>query len=107
MKSARFSRLLASTALGLVLVLGSHAGNPQQALAQQSEQQIEAAVPMPDTDLLPPLTAKDVASTPGTPAAATTQAEPKHDAAAPADEKPAAPKRARTPKPKKDPGDGA
>jgi len=84
-KSARFNRLLASTALGLVLVLGSHAGNPQEALAQQSEQQIEAAVPMPDTDLLPPLTAKDVASTPSTPST-DIKAEPKQDAAAPAAE---------------------
>src|ERR1039458_215172 len=84
-KSARFNRLLASTALGLVLVLGSHAGNPQEALAQQSEQKIEAAVPMPDTDLLPPLTAKDVASTPSTPST-DIKAEPKHDAAAPAAE---------------------
>jgi len=84
-KSARFNRLLASTALGLVLVLGSHAGNPQEALAQQSEQQIEAAVPMPNTDLLPPLTAKDVASTPSTPSA-DIKAEPKQDAAAPAAE---------------------
>ena len=85
MKSARFNRLLASTALGLVLVLGSHAVNPQAAFAQQSEQQIEAAVPMPDTDLLPPLTAKDVASTPSTPST-DIKAEPKHDAAAPAAE---------------------
>jgi murein L,D-transpeptidase YcbB/YkuD len=85
-KTARFNRLLASTALGLVLVLGSHAGNPQEALAQHSEQQITAAVPMPNTDLLPPLTAKDVAGTPSTPSADTTQAEPKHDAAAPAAE---------------------
>jgi murein L,D-transpeptidase YcbB/YkuD len=84
-KSARFNRLLASTALGLVLVLGSHAGNPQQALAQQSEQQITAAVPMPNTDLLPPLTAKDVAGTPSTPSA-DIKAEPKQDAAAPAAE---------------------
>jgi len=84
-KSARFNRLLASTALGLVLVLGSHAGNLQEALAQQSEQQIEAAVPMPNTDLLPPLTAKDVAGTPSTPSA-DIKAEPKQDAAAPAAE---------------------
>jgi len=84
-KSARFNRLLASTALGLVLVLGSHAGNPQQALAQQSEQQITAAVPMPNTDLLPPLTAKDVAGTPSTPSA-DIKAELKQDAAAPAAE---------------------
>jgi murein L,D-transpeptidase YcbB/YkuD len=84
-KSARFNRLLASTALGLVLVLGSHAGNPLQALAQQSEQQITAAVPMPNTDLLPPLTAKDVAGTPSTPSA-DIKAEPKQDAAAPAAE---------------------
>src|ERR1039457_2787887 len=82
-KSARFNRLLASTALGLVLVLGSHAGNPQGALAQQSEQQIEAAVPMPNTDLLPPLTAREVAGTPSTPSA-DIKAEPKQDAAEPA-----------------------
>ena len=89
MKSARFNVLLASTALGLALVLGSHAG-----LAQQSEQRIDAAVPMPDTDLLPPLTATDIASTPSTPAAEPAKvepkqaeapkAEPKQDAAAPA-----------------------
>jgi murein L,D-transpeptidase YcbB/YkuD len=58
-KIVRFDRLLASTALGLVLLLSSHAG-----MAQQSGQQVEAAVPMPDTSLLPPLTAKDVESTP-------------------------------------------
>src|ERR1019366_452986 len=61
------------------------AANPQAALAQQSEQQIEAAVPMPNTDLLPPLTAKDVAGTPSTPSA-DIKAEPKQDAAAPAAE---------------------
>ena len=54
-------------------------------MAQQSDQQIDAAVPMPDTDLLPPLTAKDVASTPSTPSA-DTKAEPKQDVAAPAAE---------------------
>src|ERR1039457_660081 len=81
-KSARFNRLLASTALGLVLVLGSHAGNPQEALAQQSEQQIEAAVPMPNTDLLPPLTAKDVAGPPA-PRSAKRRAGPRRAAAPP------------------------
>jgi len=55
-KSVRPERLLVSTAFGLVLALSGHAG-----LAQQSPQQIEAAVPMPDTSLLPPLTAKDLA----------------------------------------------
>jgi murein L,D-transpeptidase YcbB/YkuD len=52
-------------------------------LAQQTEQQIDAAVPMPDTSLLPPLTAKDVAGTPGTPPAES-KAELKQDVAAPA-----------------------
>src|SRR5450755_1514497 len=80
-KSARFNRLLASTALGLVLVLGSHAG-----MAQQSDSQIYAAVPMPDTDLPPPLTAKDVTNTPSTPPADTIKAESKQDAVAPAAE---------------------
>ena len=75
MKSARFNRLLAATALGLALVLGSHAG-----MAQQSQQQIDSAVPMPDTDQLPPLTAQDVTGAP----AAAPKAEIKQDAAAPA-----------------------
>ena len=59
MKSYRFDRLLASTALGLVLVLSSQAGQ-----AQQSEEPVQASVPTPDTSLPPPLTAKDVGSTP-------------------------------------------
>ena len=75
MKSARFNRLLATTALGLALVLGSHAG-----MAQQSQQQINSAVPMPDTDQLPPLTAQDVTGAP----AAAPKAEIKQDAAEPA-----------------------
>jgi len=73
-KTARFNRLLATTALGVALVLGSHAG-----MAQQSQQQIDLAVPMPDTELPPPLTAKDVAATPGA-----IKAETKQDAATPA-----------------------
>src|SRR5665213_1555564 len=82
-ESVRFNSLLASTALGLVLVLGSHAGNAQQALAQQTDNKVTAAVPMPDTALLPPLTAKDVASEP---VKTEPKAEPKQDAAAPAAE---------------------
>jgi len=54
-KSTRFDRLLASTALALVLALSSQAG-----MAQQPEKPVEASVPMPDTSLPPPLTAKDV-----------------------------------------------
>src|SRR6266568_5163028 len=57
--SVRFDRLLASTALGLVLTLGSHAG-----MAQQPDQKIEASVPVPDTSLPPPLTAQDIAPKP-------------------------------------------
>ncbi len=97
MRSVRFDRLLASTALGLVLTLGSYAGSSQQALAQQSEKQIEATVPVPDTTLPPPLTAKDVADPPAADAPkqaeikpdepkAEPKAEPKQDAAAPAAE---------------------
>ena len=70
MKSARFNSLLASSALGLVLVLGSHAGT-----AQQSDNQVTAAVPMPDTALLPPLTAKDI-ETIAAPANEAAKAEP-------------------------------
>lgn len=81
-KSVRFDRLLASTALGLVLMLSSHPG-----MAQQSEKQIEAAVPMPDTSLPPPLTAKDIEGTPSQAAPADIAKEaPKQNAAAPAAE---------------------
>ncbi len=54
MKIARFDRLLASTALALVLALSSQTGN-----AQQTEKAVQASVPVPDTSLPPPLTAKD------------------------------------------------
>ena len=81
MKSVRFDRLLASTALGLVLVLSSHPGSLRQALAQSSDTQTApaATVPTPDTTLPPPLTAKDVAAppaqvTPAAPPAATIDA---------------------------------
>jgi murein L,D-transpeptidase YcbB/YkuD len=86
-KSARFNNLLASSALGLVLVLvlGSQAGKAQDVLAQQSEDQVTAGVPMPDTALLPPLTAKDIE--PAAPAATeASKSEPKQEAAAPAAE---------------------
>jgi murein L,D-transpeptidase YcbB/YkuD len=73
----RFERLLASTAFGLILALSSHAG-----LAQQFEQQIEAAIPVPDTSLPPPLTAKDVTATPSPAMPAATA----KDAAAPGNE---------------------
>jgi murein L,D-transpeptidase YcbB/YkuD len=68
-KIVRFNRLLASTALGLVLMLGSHAG-----MAQQPERPIDAGVPAPDTSLLPPPTVKDLAATPSQAPAATAPA---------------------------------
>src|SRR5476649_2789689 len=71
-KSVRFDRLLASTALGLVLMLSSQAGQ-----AQQSDKPVQASVPMPDTSLPPPLTAKDVGSAP---AQAAPAAEPAKEA---------------------------
>ena len=76
-KSARYDRLLASTALVLVLALSSHI-----ATAQQTESLAQASVPVPDTSLPPPLTAKDVQA----PAKQATKEEPKQDAAAPASE---------------------
>jgi murein L,D-transpeptidase YcbB/YkuD len=81
-KTARFDRLLASTALALVLALSSHAG-----MAQQSDSRVVAAVPVPDTTLPPPPTMKDFTATPA-PAAAPKQqaapaAEPAKAAAAP------------------------
>ena len=83
MKVVRFDRLLASTALGLVLLLSSHAG-----MAQQSDKQVEAAVPMPDTALPPPLTANDIEATPSQ-AVPAPAAEPAKAATAPAATSPA------------------
>ena len=58
MKSLRFNRLLASTALGLALAAASHAGTT---LAQQTEPTVVDGVPVPDTTLPPPPTLKDIA----------------------------------------------
>jgi murein L,D-transpeptidase YcbB/YkuD len=79
-KSVRFDRLLASTALGLALVLSG------QASAQQSDKQTApaATVPMPDTTLPPPLTAKDVDAKPAQAAVPAAPEAPKAAAAEPA-----------------------
>src|SRR6516164_5614787 len=68
-------------------MLSSHTG-----MAQQSEVQITAAVPMPDTTLPPPITAKDLEPTEPTPApvpADTATSEPKEQDAAPPAAEPA------------------
>ncbi|HEX2538867.1 MAG TPA: L,D-transpeptidase family protein, partial [Pseudolabrys sp.] len=57
MKSVRSNRLLASTALGLALMFASHSGMAQQA---EPQQKVDAGVPVPDTTLPPPPTAKDI-----------------------------------------------
>ena len=74
-KISRFDRLLASTALVLVLALSSHAG-----IAQQSDNPTTASVPVPDTTLPPPLTAKDVDSPAKQVAPAPAKEEPKQNA---------------------------
>jgi L,D-transpeptidase YcbB len=74
-KSARFDRLLASTALVLVLALSCHAG-----IAQQSDNPTTASVPLPDTTLPPPLTAKDVEAPAKQAAPAAAKEEPKQNA---------------------------
>jgi len=56
-KSVRSNRLLASTALGLALMFASHPGMAQQA---EPQQKVDAGVPVPDTTLPPPPTAKDI-----------------------------------------------
>ena len=77
-----FDHVLASTAFGLVLALSSHPG-----MAQQSGQQkIDTVVPMPDTSLPPPLTAKDVADIARQAAPAEPEAEPNKETAAAASE---------------------
>jgi murein L,D-transpeptidase YcbB/YkuD len=86
-KSVRFERLLASTALGIALVLSSHA-----AMAQTPDsKQVDSAVPMPDTTLPAPPTAKDFEpkSEPAAPPAATID-PPKQTAAPSAVPPPAA-----------------
>ncbi len=75
MKVVQFDRLLASTALGLVLILSSQASNAQQP-QPKDDPQIQVIVPLPDD--LPPLTLKDIggsAEAPA-PAPAATMAEP-------------------------------
>jgi murein L,D-transpeptidase YcbB/YkuD len=85
-KSARFERLLASTALALVLALASHAG-----MAQQTEKPAATSVPVPDTTLPPPVTAKDIdAPAKQAAPAAIIKDEPRQNAAAPAIEPPKA-----------------
>ena len=80
-KSARFDRLLASTALALVLALSSHAS-----MAQQSDSRVLAAVPVPDTTLPPPPTAKDFTAKPAAAVPQAAPVAPKQDATAPAAE---------------------
>ena len=71
MKTARFSRLLASTALGLALVFASHPGSLQEALAQQQpNDDVKIVVPLPDLSDLPPLTPESFDSRSSQPAPA-------------------------------------
>jgi murein L,D-transpeptidase YcbB/YkuD len=74
-KRPQFNRLLASTAVALVMALSSHAG-----MAQQADRGTEALVPMPDTTLPPPLTAKDLEAPARQAAPVTAKDEPKQAA---------------------------
>ena len=81
-KRPRFNLLLASTAVALALAISSHAG-----MAQQADKGVEASVPVPDTTLPPPLTAKDLATPVDNSAApASMKDEPKQTVTAPAAE---------------------
>jgi murein L,D-transpeptidase YcbB/YkuD len=79
-KSVRIDRLLASTALGLALILCSHPG-----MAQQSGKQIQASVPMPNAAASQPAATDTDTKANAAPADATKSA-PKPDAATPAAE---------------------
>ena len=70
MKVVRFDRLLASTALGLVLLMSSHAAKAQQ----PAEQPSQIVVPLPDAP--PPPTAKDFSAGTDAPAAPQTAVAP-------------------------------
>jgi murein L,D-transpeptidase YcbB/YkuD len=72
-KSARFNVLLASTTLGLVLVLGNYPG-----LAQEETDLPQISVPIPDDSNLPPLTAQNFGG-----ASEPAKAEPQKSAAEP------------------------
>ena len=81
MKSVRFDRLLASTALGLVLMLSSHAG-----YAQQPEKQLHAAVgdtSQPASEPAQAAPAEPAKEAPKFEPKAEPKAEPKQDTAAP------------------------
>ena len=62
----------------------SEPAQPEPADSAVSQQPIGAAVPMPETTLPPPLTAKDIASSPSAAPAETAKAARKQDAATPA-----------------------
>jgi len=87
-RSVRFDRLLAGTALGLVLAFSSHAVR-----AQSDEAKIESAMPALDTADLPPPTAKDIGPGPAS-AAAPKSAEVKTETPKAAETKTEAPKAA-------------
>jgi L,D-transpeptidase YcbB len=72
-KSVCLSRLLATTAIATVLLVSGRAADAQQ----MTDQQINAAIPVPDTSLPPPPTAKDI------PGSAETQVAPAKADAAP------------------------
>ena len=82
MKRVRIDRLVASTAVGMVLLLASQTGYAQQSQPQASAPQASTTVPMPDLSLPAPPTAKDVGPT----ATDAAPAAPKLDAAAPSPE---------------------
>lgn len=62
MKIVRFDRLLASTAIGLAMMLTSLTGAPRLAAAQQSEKPAEATVAIPNIASTVPAAAKDAVS---------------------------------------------
>ncbi|HEX5509465.1 MAG TPA: hypothetical protein VFX37_13255, partial [Pseudolabrys sp.] len=70
MRSVRFDRLLAGSALGLVLALSSYGAS-----AQVDEAKIEAAMPAVDSADLPPPTIKDIGPVPATTAPAAAQTD--------------------------------
>ena len=77
MKIVRFDHLLASTALGLVLLISGQAANAQQ----PADQQTQIVVPLPDAP--PPPTANDFSAGTNAPAAAQNAATPAAPAPAP------------------------
>src|SRR5438093_8701437 len=76
MRGKRFDHLLSSAAVALALAFAAAAQSALAQSTQESARDIEAAMPVPDTALPPPLTLKDIEPAPARVPAAAVPAAP-------------------------------